>query len=125
MKLNFSSGILFVLLLGYIIFIMLYTPKAFANFFYNGIIQFILILLLILLINLNKSLGIVYFIAYLATYYRLMSQIERFSVVEDDTAKIVQYDKDSLLNKLQDKEEDVEGVWGCSALGKNMGLCKA
>ena len=39
--------------------------------------------------------------------------------------KVVEYDDDSLLGKLRNDEDDVEGVWGCSSLGKNMGLCKA
>ena len=50
---------------------------------------------------------------------------ENFDIVENDNVdKVVQYDESSLLGSLQNDEDQVEGVWGCSTLGKEMRLCK-
>lgn len=48
---------------------------------------------------------------------------EGFSVVEDDTEKIITIQDGSLLSKINQKEESVKNVWGCSEFGKEMKLC--
>jgi hypothetical protein len=48
---------------------------------------------------------------------------EGFTVVEDDTDKIISIQKDSLLEKINQKEEVVKNIWGCSEFGKEMKLC--
>jgi len=48
---------------------------------------------------------------------------ESFTVVEDDVDKIINIQENSLLYKLNRKEEIVKNVWGCSKFGKEMKLC--
>ena len=48
---------------------------------------------------------------------------EGFTVVEDDIDKIISIQKDSLLDKINQKEENVKNIWGCSDFGKEMKLC--
>jgi hypothetical protein len=48
---------------------------------------------------------------------------EGFSVVEDDTDKIITIQKNSLLDKINQKEEVVKNIWGCSDFGKELKLC--
>jgi hypothetical protein len=48
---------------------------------------------------------------------------EEFSVVEDDVEKIITIQDNSLLSKLNQKEEIVKNIWGCSEFGKEMKLC--
>ena len=48
---------------------------------------------------------------------------EEFSVVEDDVEKIITIQDNSLLSKLNRKEEIVKNIWGCSEFGKEMKLC--
>jgi len=124
-------GILYLMLFLYIIFITNGSPKEFNSIFINVIIQFILIFIGIMFTMFNKGLGIIYMIAYTVTfvyvYYtylnnRLLS--ENFTVVEDNLDNVIQVERNSLLAKLENKSEDVIGPWGCSAWGKENGLCK-
>lgn len=48
---------------------------------------------------------------------------ESFTVVEDDIDKIISIQKDSLLDKINQKDEIVKNIWGCSDFGKEMKLC--
>ena len=48
---------------------------------------------------------------------------EYFSVVEDDSDKIITIEDNSLLSKINQKEEVVKNIWGCSEFGKEMKLC--
>jgi hypothetical protein len=50
-------------------------------------------------------------------------RIEKFSVVEEDTDKIIKIQDDSLLSKINQKEEVVKNIWGCSDFGKEMKIC--
>ena len=124
-------GILYLMIFLYIIFISTGTPKEFNSIFSNVIIQFVLLFIGIMFAMFNKNLGIIYMIAFTITfmyvYYtniqnRLLN--ENFSVVEDNLDEVVKVERDSLLAKLENKSEDVQGVWGCSAWGKENGLCK-
>ena len=64
--------------------------------------------------------------SFMSSYYTYVNtkNLENFSVVEDDENEIINFQKNSLLNKLENKEEYVRGVWGCSAWGRKLGLCK-
>ncbi len=48
---------------------------------------------------------------------------EKFSVVEEDTDKIIKIQKDSLLDRINQKQEVVKNIWGCSDFGKEMKIC--
>jgi hypothetical protein len=48
---------------------------------------------------------------------------EKFLVVEDDIDKIIKIEDDSLLSKINQKEEIVQNIWGCSEFGKELKLC--
>lgn len=124
-------GIIAIMLSLYSIFLTNTTPKEFNTIFTNVIFQFILIFIGIIFSIYNKSLGILYLIALTLTFASVYNTYltnkdisENFSVVEDSISDIIKIERNSLLNRLQNKEEDVEGVWGCSAWGKEMGLCK-
>lgn len=124
-------GIIAIMLSLYSIFLTNTTPKEFNTIFTNVIFQFILLFIGIIFSIYNKSLGILYLIALTLTFASVYNTYltnkdisENFSVVEDSISDIIKIERNSLLNRLQNKEEDVEGVWGCSAWGKEMGLCK-
>jgi len=65
------------------------------------------------------SLGILVILSIILFY----NKKEGFTVVEDDTDKIISIQKDSLLYKINQKEEVVKNIWGCSDFGKEMKLC--
>lgn len=122
-------GILGIMIVLYIIFLNRTTPKEFNTIFTNIILQFVLLFIGILFSIYNKNLGILYMVAFTLTfsvvYINYITKIkENFQVVEDDIDTSIRIEKDSLLSRLRDNVEDVEGVWGCSAWGKQMGLCK-
>jgi hypothetical protein len=48
---------------------------------------------------------------------------EGFTVVEEDTEKIIKIQNDSLLSKINQNEEVVKNIWGCSEFGKEIKLC--
>ena len=100
------------------------SPKDLNNLLHNPIIQIFLLLIIIYISFFNRILGLLLIILYLLFYFR--QYIETFDIVEDDGVdKVVKYTDDSFLSELQNDEDAVTGVWGCSTLGKNMGLCKA
>lgn len=124
-------GILGLMIVLYTVFLTGTTPKEFNSIFTNVIFQFALLFIGILFSIYNKNLGILYAIAFTLTFsvvyntYITNKEIaENFSVVEDNIDTSIQIERDSLLSRLKNKEEDVEGVWGCSAWGREMGLCK-
>lgn len=70
------------------------------------------------------EMGLIASILYIINQYS--HTYEYFDVVEDDDVdKIVEISDNSFLDQLQNDEDEVEGVWGCSTLGKEMKLCKA
>jgi hypothetical protein len=70
--------------------------------------------------------GMLYLVAYSLTYYLLYKKeiSEAFSVVENTSFTQLQIEKDSLLAGLENNEDEVDGVWSSSVLGKEMGLNK-
>jgi uncharacterized protein YneF (UPF0154 family) len=48
---------------------------------------------------------------------------DNFTVVEENVDKIITIQENSLLSKIDKKEEVVQNIWGCSELGKEMKLC--
>lgn len=71
--------------------------------------------------NIPKVMGII--LAILIIFFIIRCKIEEFSVVEDDTSKIITIQEGSLLSKINQKEEVVKNIWGCSEFGKEMKLC--
>jgi len=124
-------GIISLMLGLYIIFLTGTSPKEFNTIFTNVIIQFALLFICIMFSIYNKSLGIFFVIAFTLTfasvyntYISNLEITENFQVVEDNIDETIRIERDSLLGRLRNREEDVVGVWGCSAWGKEMGLCK-
>ena len=123
-------GFLYLCFFLYILFIKNLTPEHFNMVFTNVFIQFGLLFIAIIFATYNKGLGIFYMLAFvfsfMSSYYTYVNtkNLENFSVVEDDENEIINFQKNSLLNKLENKEEYVRGVWGCSAWGRKLGLCK-
>jgi hypothetical protein len=70
--------------------------------------------------------GMLYLVAYSLTYYLLYKKeiSEAFDVVENTSFTQLQIEKDSLLAGLENDEDQVDGVWSSSVLGKEMGLNK-
>jgi len=127
MERNLMVLFLYLILFIYIIVFWVSPPKGSKIFFYNGVIQFVFLALAFPILSINPSLGVVYVVAYLVTYFSLYYQNirENFSVVENDLTDPIEIERDSLLSRLENNEEVVEGVWGCGTLGKDMGLCKS
>ena len=110
----------------YCLIILLYMSKKYRYFFINPIVQLILLLFGILLATNCCFFGMLYLVAYSLTYYLLYKKeiSEAFSVVESTSFNQLQIEKDSLLSGLENEEDEVDGVWSSSLLGKEMGLNK-
>lgn len=110
----------------YCLVILLYMSKKYRYFFINPIIQLILLFIGIILAIYCRFFGVLYLVAYTLTYYLLYKKeiSEAFSVVENKSFNQLQIEKDSLLAKLQKSEDEVDGVWASSVLGREMGLNK-
>lgn len=110
----------------YCLVILLYISKKYRYFFINPIVQLILLMVGILLATHCRFFGMLYLVAYSLTYYLLYKKeiSEAFSVVENTSFTQLQIEKDSLLDGLENNEDEVDGVWACSVLGKEMGLNK-
>ena len=110
----------------YCLVILLYMSKKYRYFFINPIVQLILLMVGILLATHCRFFGMLYLVAYSLTYYLLYKKeiSETFSVVENTSFAQLQIEKDSLLDGLENNEDEVDGVWACSVLGKEMGLNK-
>ena len=110
----------------YCLVILLYMSKKYRYFFINPIVQLILLMVGILLATHCRFFGMLYLVAYSLTYYLLYKKeiSEAFSVVENTSFTQLQIEKDSLLDGLENNEDEVDGVWACSVLGKEMGLNK-
>ncbi len=114
-------------ILVFVIYVILKGPKHLNPIFYNPLF-IVLVFAISIFTFFDSKINAVLFLMIgilLANIYYRKRFIEHFDIVEDDVDKVVEYDDDSLLGKLRNDEDDVEGVWGCSSLGKNMGLCKA
>ena len=73
--------------------------------------------------NIPKGVAIALGILVILSIILISNKNEGFSVVEDDTDKIITIQKNSLLDKINQKEEVVKNIWGCSDFGKEMKLC--
>ena len=73
--------------------------------------------------NIPKGVAITLGILLILFIILFYNKKEGFSVVEDDTEIIISIQKDSLLDKINQKEEVVKNIWGCSDFGKEMKLC--
>jgi len=116
----------FVLIIVFFIIILLIflSPKDLNYLIYNPFIRLTILAIIIYISFKNNLIGLLLLILFLLFYFR--KYIETFDVVEDDDVdKIVKYTDDSFLSELYNDEDAVTGVWGCSTLGKTMGLCKA
>jgi len=73
--------------------------------------------------NIPKGVAIALGILVILSIILIYNKNEGFTVVEDETNKIISIQKDSLLDKIKQKEEIVKNIWGCSEFGKEMKLC--
>jgi len=115
-----------LILLILLIYLLLRGSKHINNEWYNAFYLIIFTMVVMYIVTSNRSIGVILILAILIIIYNLFKNkyLEHFDIVEDDVDKIIEYDDDSLLGKLRNKEDKVTGVWGCSYLGKGMGLCK-
>jgi hypothetical protein len=73
--------------------------------------------------NIPKGVGIALGILVIVSIILFYNKNEGFSVVEDDVDKIITIQDNSLLDKINQKEEVVQNIWGCSDFGKELKLC--
>ena len=73
--------------------------------------------------NIPKGVGIALGILIILSIILMYNKNEEFTVVEDDTDKIITIQDGSLLSKINKKDEVVKNIWGCSDFGKEMKLC--
>lgn len=73
--------------------------------------------------NIPKGVAIVFAILVILSIILISYKNEGFTVVEDDVDKIITIQDNSLLSKINKKEEVVKNIWGCSEFGKEMKLC--
>ena len=115
----------------YIIFIAPAISEEFVNIYYNIVIQVFLLVLIFIVTNLNKNLGVIVMLSYVITISYVYvnhfaeEKIENFDVVEDNIDNLVVAEQDSLLKKLENQSENVVGVWSDSVIGRELGLDKA
>jgi hypothetical protein len=73
--------------------------------------------------NIPKGVAIALGILVILSIILISNKNEGFAVVEDDTEKIITIQENSLLDKINQKEEVVKNIWGCSDFGKELKLC--
>jgi hypothetical protein len=73
--------------------------------------------------DIPKGVGIALGILVIISIILMYNKREEFTVVEDDTDKIITIQDGSLLSKINKKDEVVKNIWGCSDFGKEMKLC--
>jgi hypothetical protein len=73
--------------------------------------------------NIPKVVKIAMGILIILSIILCLNKDENFTVVEEDTQKMIKIENDSLLNKINQKEEIVKNIWGCSEFGKELKLC--
>ena len=73
--------------------------------------------------NIPKGVAIALGILVILSIILISNRNEGFSLVENDTDKIITIQDNSLLNKINQKEEVVKNIWGCSDFGKELKLC--
>jgi hypothetical protein len=73
--------------------------------------------------NIPKGVAIALGILVILSIILISNKNEGFSVVENDTDKIITIQDNSFLDKINQKEEVVKNIWGCSDFGKELKLC--
>ena len=73
--------------------------------------------------NIPKGVAIVLGILIVLLIILFVNKKEKFTVVENDVNKIISIQDGSLLSKINQKDEIVKNIWGCSEFGKEMKLC--
>jgi len=73
--------------------------------------------------NIPKGVAIVLGILIVLLIILFVNKKEKFTVVENDVNKIITIQDGSLLSKINQKDEIVKNIWGCSEFGKEMKLC--
>jgi len=73
--------------------------------------------------NIPKGVAIALGILVIISIILICNKNEGFTVVENDVDKIISIQENSLLYKINQKEEVIKNVWGCSEFGKEMKLC--
>ena len=73
--------------------------------------------------NIPKGIIIILGILIIFLIILLLRKKENFSVVEDDTEKIIKIQDGSLLSKINQKSEVVKNISSCSDFGKEMKIC--
>lgn len=122
-------GFTYLMFFLYIIFINNITPKEFNLAYTNIFIHFVLIFLAIMFSLHNKSLGIIYMIAFCMTFmssyntYKTAQNVEEnFCPVENDGNEIVNIEKNSLLDKLDKNVGESQALWSSSLIARGIGL---
>jgi len=115
--------IILVIIVLILIFISIFQSPKDLQFLNNPLIIIIIVISIGTITAYSRLLGILLIILIALSY--MNNNIERFDVVENDVDKVIEYTDDSFIMSLQNDEDAVTGVWGCSTLGKDMGLCKA
>jgi len=122
---NIYSLICILIIFSYLLILLFSAPKDLNPFLKHNISTLIIILISITLVYYERLIGFILFIAVILVILCKRKNIEHFDIVEDDVDKIVEFEDDSLLGKLQNDEDYVTGVWSSSTLGKEMGLNRA
>lgn len=105
--------------------ILLVSPKHLLDNFRQPIFLIILIIIIATFLSFNKIIGLLLVIVFVVFIFLSRKYYENFHVVEDDNVqKIVEFEDDSLIAELQNDEDNVNGVWSSSPLGKEMGMSK-
>lgn len=73
--------------------------------------------------NIPKGVAIALGILIILSIILITNKNEGFTVVENDIEKIITIQDGSLLDKINQKDEVVKNIWGCSEFGKEMKLC--
>ena len=73
--------------------------------------------------NIPKGVAIVLGILIVLLIILFVNKKEKFTVVENNVNKIISIQDGSLLSKINQKDEIVKNIWGCSEFGKEMKLC--
>jgi hypothetical protein len=73
--------------------------------------------------NIPKGVAIALGILIILSIILITNKNEGFTVVENNVDKIITIQDGSLLDKINQKDEVVKNIWGCSEFGKEMKLC--
>jgi hypothetical protein len=124
-------NVLYLMCVIYIIFIAPSISEEFVDIYYNIVIQTSLLILIFVVTNLNKNLGVILMLSYVITIsyvyvnHFTKKNIENFDIVEDNLDNVIVAEQNSLLKKLENEGDDFVGIWSDSVIGRELGLDKA